>query len=291
MRSTLVFQFIHPTSLAAAACAVAVLSSCITADAQMAKGPVGLQLYSLRAQLSKDVPDTLAEVQGWGIKYVELAGNYHLTPAEFKAQLDAHNLIPVSGHFSYDRFRDDPEGVMQEAEIFGLKYVGCAWIPHQGDFDEASCRAGIEVFNKAADVAAQHHMTFFYHTHGYEFQPYGKGTLFDLMMQELDPKVKVEMDIFWIVHAGQKPVKLLAKYPDRFELMHLKDMRKGTPTGLLDGTSPTSNDVVFGTGRINLPAIFKESGKIGIKYYFIEDESDVSEQQIPQSLRYLGLAP
>ena len=267
------------------------MAGCASTGRDAVKGKVGLQLYSLRTQLGKDVPDTLAEAQGWGIKYVELAGTYKMTPAEFKAQLDAHQLVPISGHYSYERWRDNPEGVLAEADLFGLKYVGCAWIPHEGNFDEATCRKAIDVFNRATALAAQHHMTFFYHTHGYEFQPYENGTLFDLMMRELSPEMKLEMDIFWIVHAGQDPVKMMEKYPDRFELLHLKDMKKGTKTGLLTGHTDVNNDVAFGTGQIDLPAILREAGKIGVKWYFIEDESTNSEKQIPQSLSYLGAAP
>jgi sugar phosphate isomerase/epimerase len=99
--------------------------------------------------------------------------------------------------------------------------------------------------------------------------------------------VKFEMDIFWIAHAGQDPVQLLKKYPGRFELMHLKDMKKGTPTGLLTGSSDVRNDVVFGAGQLDLPAILRTAQETGVKWYFIEDESPDSEQQIPESLRYL----
>jgi sugar phosphate isomerase/epimerase len=282
----------RPFSLAATTgtivCAAALLAGCASMDGTLCKGPVGLQLWSVRAQMAKDVPGTLAEVKGWGIKYVELAGTYKLTPVEFKAQLDAHGLVPISGHFSFDQWRDDPEGVLAEAETFGLKYVGCAWIPHQGGFNEALCRKAIAVFNRAGALAARHHMVFFYHTHGYEFQPFGDGTLFDLPMRETNPdQVKLEMDIFWIAHAGRDPAQMLGQYPGRWALMHLKDMKKGTPTGLLTGSSPDSNDVAMGAGQLDLPAILRAAAKAGVKWYFIEDESDVSEQQIPESLRYL----
>lgn len=277
------------TVLFSTLCAAALLPLCPSANAKLAKGPVGLQLYSVREQMSKDVPGTLAEVRSWGIKYVELAGTYGMAPAEFKDQVKSHGLVAVSGHFPYEKWRDNPESAIAEAEALGLKYVGCAWIPHQGAFDEVTCRQAAAVFNKAGALAAQHHMTFFYHTHGYEFQPFENGTLFDLLVRETNPKeVKYEMDIFWVAHAGQNPVQLLEKYPGRWALMHLKDMRKGTPTGLLTGSSPTSNDVVFGTGQLDLPAILRAAHKVGVKYYFIEDESKVSEEQIPQSLRYLG---
>ncbi len=131
--------------------------------------PIGLQLYSLREQLAKDVPGTLAEVKSWGVKNVELAGTYNLTPEQFRAQLDAAGLRAVSGHFPYERFRDDVEGIARDAKILGMKYVGCAWVPHGEPFDEKTCREAIEVFNKAGAALAKQGLHFFYHVHGYEF--------------------------------------------------------------------------------------------------------------------------
>src|SRR5207302_2430334 len=123
----------------------------------------------------------------------------------------------VSAHFPFERYRDDSEGIAREAKALGLKYAGCAWIPHEGDFDEKTCRETIKVFNHAGEVLAQHNIKFFYHTHGYEFQPYQGGTLFDLLMRETNPKfVRFQMDIFWIVHPGQDPAKLLEKYKGRW---------------------------------------------------------------------------
>jgi sugar phosphate isomerase/epimerase len=253
------------------------------------KGPVGLQLYSLREQFNKDVPGTLDEVKSFGIKYVELAGTYKLSPEQFKEQLNARGLEAVAAHFPFERFRDDVEGIAKESKALGLKYAGCAWIPHEGDFNEKTCRETAAVFNRAGEALAKHGLKFFYHTHGYEFQPHGQGTLFDLLMAETNPKyVSYEMDIFWIVHPGQDPVKLLEKYGHRWEAMHLKDMRKGTPTGLLTGHSDVKNDAALGTGQIDMPSVLRAARKAGVKWYFIEDESPVSEQQIPQSLKYLA---
>ena len=252
------------------------------------KGPVGLQLYSLRASFAKDVPGTLDKVKSFGIKYVEVASTYNLPPEKFKQMLDERGLVAVSAHFPYERFRDDAEGVVKEAKTLGLSYAGLAWIPHKDPFDEKTCREAIDVFNKAGATLAKNGIRFFYHTHGYEFQPTADGTLFDLLARETDPKtVFLEMDVFWIVHPGQDPVKLLEKYGNRFALMHIKDMKKGTPTGLLTGHSDVNNDVALGAGTMNWPAILKAAKKAGVKYYFIEDESDISAEQIPQSLRYL----
>lgn len=252
------------------------------------KGPLGLQLYSLREQFKKDVPGTLDEIQRWGIKYAELAGTYDLPPEKFKQELAARNIRAIGAHFAYERYRDDPERVAKEAKALGLKYAGCAWIPHQGDFDEKTCREAIAVFNKAGETMARHGLKFFYHVHGYEFQPFAQGTLLDLLISETNPKlVSYEMDIFWIVFPGQDPVKLLEKYGQRWELAHLKDMRKGTQTGSLSGGTDVKNDAALGAGLMDLPAILRAAKKAGIKWYFIEDESPWSEQQIPQSLRYL----
>ena len=264
------------------------VAGCALLNPPPLKRVVGLQLYSVRAQLDKDVPGTLAEARSWGVKYVELAGTYGLSPAAFLAKLNAAGLEAYSGHFSFDEWSKDPEAVLKQAADLGLVYVGCAWIPHKEPFDEAACRNAIAVFNRAGDLAARRHMRFFYHTHGYEFQPFGNATLFDLLVQQTNPEtVKLEMDIFWIAHAGTDPVKWRAEYPGRWELMHLKDMRKGTPTGLLTGNSDVRNDVALGTGTLDLPAILRAASHAGVKWYFIEDESPDSEQQIPQSLAYL----
>ena len=252
------------------------------------KGPMGLQLYSLREQFARDVPATLDRVRDFGVQYVELAGTYNLTPERFKQHLDAKGLKPISGLFPYEQFRDKVEEVARDAKVLGLEYVGCAWIPHQAAFDEKTARDAISVFNRAGEALSKLGLKFFYHTHGYEFQPYGNGTLFDLMMAETKPDfVRYEMDVFWIIHPGQDPVKLLEKYGSRFALMHVKDMRKGTPTGLLTGQSDVTNDVALGTGVMNWPAILKAAQQAGVKWYFIEDESPTSVEQIPQSIRFL----
>ena len=135
---------------------------------------------------------------------------------------------------------------------------------------------------------AKHGLKFFYHVHGFEFQPFGQGTLLDLLFQETNPKyVNYEMDIFWIVFPGQDPVKLLEKFPNRWQLMHLKDMRKGTQTGALTGGTDVKNDAALGQGLMDLPAILGAAKKAGVKWYFIEDESPWSEKQLPESLKYL----
>src|SRR2546427_10588077 len=115
---------------------VLLLNSLAVAQAGSFKANPGLQLYSLRDDFKKDVPGTLKKVQGFGIRLVELAGTYELPPAKLKELLTAHGLQPVSAHFAYARFRDDPGGVAREAKVLGVQYAGCAWITHTATFDE-----------------------------------------------------------------------------------------------------------------------------------------------------------
>jgi sugar phosphate isomerase/epimerase len=94
------------------------------------------------------------------------------------------------------------------------------------------------------------------------------------------------MDIFWMQFGGGNPVELMKKYGKRWKLIHLKDLRKGAKKDLTGLTSP-DNDVVLGTGEIDIPGVLREANKIGIKHFFIEDESNRVSEQVPQSIQYL----
>jgi len=256
------------------------------------KGPLGIQLYSLRDQLKNDVPGTLAKVHEFGFHDVETYSLHGKSPEEFSALLKANHLRAVAGHFSYDRLEKDPEGVAKEAKALGLQYAGTAWVPHNGPatapIDEKWVRDTAKVFNKAGEVLAKHGIKFFYHNHGYEFVPHGDGTLFDLLMAETKPEyVCYEMDVMWTVFPGQDPVKLMEKYGKRWQLMHIKDLKKGVETGSLSGGTDHKNGVAIGTGQTDWPALLRASQKAGVKYYFIEDEAPTVLEQIPQSLKYL----
>jgi sugar phosphate isomerase/epimerase len=253
------------------------------------QGPTGLQLYSLRDMFqNQGVGPTLDLVRRWGFRYVEVSGTYGLTPTEFKAELDRRGLTPIGRHFPYNRLDKDIAGVIEEAKELGLIYVGCAWIGHKKPFDEKQCRAAADVFNRAGKALADAGLKFYYHNHGYEFHPYRDGTLFDLLMAETDPKyVYFQMDVLWTVFPGQDPAKLLEKYPNRWLLVHLKDLKKDVPTGDLSGHTDLTNDVTLGTGQVDWPAFFTAAQKVGVKYYFIEDESPSVGEQIPRSLKFL----
>ena len=255
------------------------------------KGPVGLQTYSLRDQIKQEGAKALDFVKEQGFKEVEigLESHYGMTREELRDTLKKLGLTPIAAHASLDYLLNKTDEAVENAKFFNLKYVGVAWAPHKAPFDEVQTLALANDFNKAGKLLREHGIQFFYHNHGYEFYPYKEGlTLFDLLMEKTDPElVKYEMDVMWTVFPGQDPVQLLKKYPNRWVLMHLKDLAKGVK-GNLSGGTDVKNDVPLGTGQVDYPAVLKAAQEIGIKYYFIEDESPDVLKQIPQSLKFLS---
>ncbi len=254
-------------------------------------GPLGLQLWSLREYTKDDVAGALARVHAMGIREVELAGTYGMKPAAYRQMLDEAGLMPTSMHTGYERFRDSLNVVLDEAVTLGVPYVGLAWIPHDNEqpFTDAMAREAAAHFNTWGAAAQARDLQFFYHVHGYEFRPNDDGsTPFDVLVAETDPDaVKFEMDVFWVTHPGVDPAALLRKYPDRWALMHIKDMKQGTPTPDYSGHATAEADVPIGTGMIDYAAVLEAAEEIGLSRYFIEDESTAPLEHIPQSIAFL----
>ena len=276
-------------SMAAALLTASVFAQGVGTSATF-KGPVGVQIYSLRNQLKQDGAKALDVLKALNVKYVEIGieSHYGLTQEQMKQALDERGLIPIAAHAGQGFLLNKTEEAIAAARYFGLKYLGVAWASHQKPLDEAQTLKIAADFNEIGKRLKAAGIQFFYHNHGFEFQPYKDGTLFDLLMAKTDPDlVKFEIDVLWSVFPGQDPVKLLKKYPDHWVLMHLKDLKKGVAGNLSGGTDLT-NDVVLGTGQADYPAILKACQEIGIAYYFIEDESPTVLEQLPKSLNYLS---
>lgn len=255
---------------------------------RVAGGQVGLQLYSLRHEFKAEgARATLKRIRAMGFRFVEGGGSYDLTPQEFKAELARNGLQMVSIMAGYDKIRDHIGDVIADAKFYGASYVGTAWISHQPPFNEIKTREAAQVFNTAGAACKAAGLKFFYHLHGYEFQPSADGTLFDLLVKETRPAlVNFELDVFWATHGGQDAAALLRKYPKRFLLTHLKDLRQGV-TGNLTGSAPDETSVVLGTGQVKWPEVFQAAKQAGIKWHFIEAEEPTAAANIPKSLDYL----
>ena len=250
---------------------------------------IGIQLYSLRNQFKTDVPGTLDLIQSWGLTNLEGGGTYGLSTEEFKGLLKNRDLDVVSVGASYDDLKNgNVDAIIENAKAYGAKYVMCAWISHEGNnFDIAKTKEATEVFNTAGKQLKEEGITLAYHAHGYEFRPYKNGTLFDYMAQHAD-HFAFEMDVYWVKHGGEDPLKLLNKYPEKFVLLHLKDMEKGVK-GNNTGHEDVETNVVLGTGQVDIAGVVKRAKELGVvKYMFIEDECSRVVEQVPQSLNFLS---
>lgn len=265
-----------------------ILASCQPAPQSLVPDP-GVVSFTFRNQFAEDVPGTLDMIKEMGITNIEFSNLFGKTAAEMRALLDERGMVCTSYGVSYDRLVADMEKVAAEAKTLGAKHVRVAWIPHEprGEFGMEAAKKAVEDFNTAGQFLREQGLYFCYHNHGFEFRPHGDGTLFDYLVQNTNPDwVSFEMDLLWTVHPGADPVALLERYPQRFRLMHLKDLKKGV-TGDFSGRTPRENDVVLGTGQIDFVAVLRAAQNTNIEYYYIEDESPDVIERVPVSRAFI----
>ncbi|SEF78963.1 sugar phosphate isomerase/epimerase family protein [Algoriphagus boritolerans] len=254
----------------------------------MLQVPLGFASYTFRNQWKNGVPEALDIIQQMGFTEFEGGAPQGVSVEDFKKMLADRGISLPSTGTGFEALESDPQAVADKAKALGAKYVMCAWIPHKGgEFSKADADRAIKAFNEGGKVLKENGITFKYHVHGYEFQPYGGGTLFDYLVENTDPKyVSLQMDVMWTHFGGGDPVALLKKYGKRWVSLHLKDFRKGAPRDMTGLTGP-ENDVPLGEGELDFPAILREANKIGIKHMFIEDEGDNELEALPKSIAYL----
>lgn len=261
-------NFIINTSLAAAT-VLALPSLAFTMD----KKEIGLQLYTLRDELPKDVKSTLEKVAKAGYKTVETYGFsikdqfWGLSPIEFKKILDANNLKSPSGHYNlgsflYDGNLEEVKAAIEAAQILKNEYLTVPWVdePFRNDFHKIAVR-----LNEAGEMCAAAGLKLAYHNHDFEFQKQDGITGYEILLKETDQDlVSFELDLYWVVRSGYDPVKLFKENPGRFKLWHVKDM---------DKVNPALNTEI-GSGSIDFKTIFKEVKQSGMKHFFVEQENN-----------------
>ncbi|TDQ16352.1 sugar phosphate isomerase/epimerase [Algoriphagus boseongensis] len=254
----------------------------------MFKVPLGIASYTFRNQWKNGVPQTLDIIQQMGFVEFEGGAPQGVSPEQFRKMCEERGISIPSTGTGFEQLESDPQAVADRAKALGAKYVMCAWIPHKrGQFSKEDADRAIKAFNAGGKVLKENGITFKYHVHGYEFQPYEDGTLFDYLVKNTDSRyVSLQMDVMWTHFGGGDPAALLKKYGKRWVSLHLKDFRKGAPKDMTGLTGP-ENDVVLGQGELDFPAILREANKIGIKHMFIEDESEHELEALPKSIAYL----
>ena len=250
--------------------------------------PVGLQLWSLRKYLPKDLPGTLAKVRALGFRDVEGAGLWGHGLADFRAALDKAGLRCPSAHMGFERLRDDPAGAFNEVKALGAGAVVCPWITHGSAFTREDALRSAEAFNRFGKAAWEAGLRFGYHCHGYEFVPSPEGTLFDTLAGATDPGlVAFQIDAFHAYHGGADPARLIEAQKGRVTSLHLKDLKKGVRVVPGSGTAEAEVDVPVGTGQIDYPAVLRAANNAGVSMYYLEDESPDPLGHIPRSVAYL----
>jgi sugar phosphate isomerase/epimerase len=246
------------------------LSACKTAATGTRKinQDFGLQLYTLRDVLPSDPKGILTQVASFGYKQIEsYEGNkgmfWGMKNTEFKKLMDDLGMKIVASHCNIN---EDFERKASEAAAIGMTHLICPYLGPQKKLDDFKRFA--DTFNQRGEVCRKNGIRFGYHNHDYSFVPLEGQLPQDVLMQQTDKGlVDFEMDIYWVVTAGQDPNVWFNKYPGRFRLCHVKDRKKDA--------SPSDKDasVNLGTGSINYSDILKTASQKGVSYYIVEQEA------------------
>ena len=227
----------------------------------------GLQLYTLRADLPKDVRGVLKQVSAMGYKEIEgfEAGKgifWGMTNKEFKRYMDELGMRFISSHCDINnRFEEKAD----QAASIGMKYLIAPYLGPQKQMDDYKRAA--EKFNQKGEVCRKAGIRVAYHNHDYSFVPVNGQFPQDIMMQNTDKNlVDFEMDIYWVVTAGQDPIEWMRKYRGRFKLCHVKDRKKDTPLTNKDASC------TLGLGDIDFKKILHEGKQYGLNHFIVEQE-------------------
>jgi len=266
-------------ALGVAAAASALPRELLAAPAPARLDAVGLQLYTVRSLMAKDVDGTLATVAGVGYREVEFAGYYNHEPAALRATLDRLKLRSPSCHLGLDAVETGFDATAAAAKTMGHEWVVVASTSQRFFQSVASLKELAQRFNAVGRHAKDAGLRFGYHNHNVEFRPV-EGTMpIELLLNETDPSlVDFEMDVYWVTQGGGDPLALISKFPGRFKLMHAKDA-SGPPDQKM-------RDV--GAGVINWKKIFAERKKAGVEHVFVErDDAPDPVASITASYEFL----
>jgi sugar phosphate isomerase/epimerase len=235
---------------------------------------IGLQLYTVRSEIVKDVPGTIQKVAGVGYNSVETFGYsngkyFNLSVEDFANLLKQNNLVSPSGHYMMMDYmlkgdedqlkRTVDDAAKMSHEFFTIPYLTDAMRTSIDDYKKLAVK-----LNKAGEAAKGAGMKLAYHNHDFEFKDWGGGQRgYDILTGETDPGlVNFEMDIYWVTKANQDPIALIDAHPGRIMMWHIKDMEKG----------PDRSFTEVGDGIIDFKKIFKYKKKSGMKYFFVEQD-------------------
>ena len=240
--------------------------------------PLGVQLYTVRAEMENGVEATLERVAAIGYEEVEFAGYFGHSPTEIRGMLARTGLRSPATHIQPAFDTDAWARALDDANEVGHEYVVVASIPGSMRADLDAWRRTAEAMTGAAERAQAAGLGYAYHNHDFEFVEMDGRVAFDVFCEESDPDlVMIELDLFWIIHGGGDPVAFFNRWPGRVPMVHVKDR---TPEGEMA-------DV--GAGVIDWPGLFQHIDHAGMKHFLVEhDRPDGPFRSIEASYRYLS---
>jgi len=260
---------------------------------------VGLQLYTVRDAMKKDFAGTVAKVAATGYKEVEFAGLFDHSAADVRAILDKNGLTAPSSHVGYDVVEKQWPETIAAARTIGQSYIVCPWIDEKIRKSPDGWKRVADFFNKAGETSKASGIQFGYHNHTFEFEPdpnLGGKLPYDFLLENTDPKLVImEMDLCWISVTGQDPVAYFKRYPGRFPLVHVKDVKKmpkvtpGKTDEFLNTDFEKHEMTEPGSGVIDWKRIFAHADEAGIKHFFVEHDNPTDPfASIEASYKYLA---
>jgi len=225
---------------------------------------IGLQLYTVRGAMATDMPGTLAAVAALGYREVEFAGYFGRSPREVRGLLGDHGLSAPSTHLGLDDVRLRFDATAEAAHSIGITYLTVASLDMRGITTVDDWRRTADAFNEAGRRAQSAGLRFAYHNHVVEFRPVDGRLPMDILIGGTDPSlVAFEMDLYWAVKAGHDPRTFFARFPGRFEMVHVKDATAAPELAMTD----------VGSGTIDWKGIFAQHARAGIVHYFVEHDN------------------
>lgn len=249
------------------------LTACAQSPGATTKSGIGLQLYTIRDAMEKDVAGTLKMVADIGYKNLELAGYndgqfYGYRPSDFKTLVNDLGMKIISSHTGVEVKGVDISNVEAIAEAhaeLGIEYCVQPWLVEERRVSADSYRQFVAELNTIGEVMKNYGIRFAYHNHDFEFKEVdGLIPFTDIFLPESNPDfLTFEIDNYWVKRAGFDPIEVMTQFPGRFELWHIKDME-------------ASEDQFFapvGEGIIDYAEILKVKDVAGMKYFFVEQDA------------------
>ncbi len=270
----------------------------------MKKFKVGLQLYSIRDDMEKDMDAALGQVKAMGYDYVEFAGYFGKSAEEVKALLDKHGLECVSVHQAPSLFWEKGQEAIDFLKVIGAKYCAIPWYTVDEFFDNWD--ETIEKFTELGKKLKENGIQLLYHNHDFEFRKIDGEAILDKMYATIPNDIlKPQFDTCWVHYAGNNPAEYLKKYAGKIEVVHLKDfvcekLGGGPVYGLIgeDGgedkaASKEDNGFMFkpvGSGIQDWPAILAASEEAGADIVIVEQDQSPERpamESVKMSREYL----